>query len=76
MVKRPWLALGLPELHHLVALVDGSSLRRREKGEGWNAVLTMGFNDWGKSGERPVVVLAQRRTEWGTQRVNWRWYEL
>jgi hypothetical protein len=32
----------------LVAPVDGSSLRRREKGEGGNAVLTKGFNDQGK----------------------------
>jgi hypothetical protein len=42
----------------LAALVDGSSLRRSEKGEGSNAVLTKGFNDRGKGGVR----LAAERT--------------
>jgi hypothetical protein len=39
----------------LAAPVDGSSLRRREKGEGSNTVLTKGFDDWGKGGVRPTA---------------------
>jgi hypothetical protein len=33
-----------------------SSLRRREKGEGSNVVLTKGFSDWGRGGVELAVV--------------------
>jgi hypothetical protein len=41
---------------HLAALVDGSSLRRRAKGEGSNVVLTKGGAGWWTAGGESATV--------------------
>jgi hypothetical protein len=74
MDSRQCGAMGSPKLRRLVAPVDGSSLRRREKGEGSNAVLTKGFNDLGKGGvELAATILARRRSEGEMERWNLSW---